>query len=59
LSVSLLTCAFSKSFSPVVGDGLAALYGNGTLLVSWFTYRSARPRPFVRTEMPSGIESKR
>jgi hypothetical protein len=37
LSVSLLTCALSKSFSPLAAVGAAGLYGNGTLPVSWFT----------------------
>jgi hypothetical protein len=59
LSLSRLTCALSKSFSPLAAVGAAALYGNGTLLVSWFTKTSARPRRRVRTEIPSGMASNR
>ena len=43
LRISRLTCALSKSFSPLAAVGAAVLYGNGTLLVSWFTKRSTRP----------------
>ena len=43
LRISRLTCALSKSFSPLAAVGAVALYGNGTLLVSWFTKRSALP----------------
>ena len=35
LTVSRLTCALSKSFSPLAAVGAAVTYGNGTLLVSW------------------------
>jgi hypothetical protein len=59
LRISWLTWALSKSFSPFAAVGAAWLYGNGTLLVSWFTNRSTRPCPRVLTEMPSGIDSKR
>ena len=54
-----VTWALSKSFSPFAAVGAAELYGNGTLLVSWFTNRSTRPCPRVLSEMPSGIDSKR
>ena len=37
LSLSRLTCALSKSFSPLASVGAVELYGNGTLLVSWLT----------------------
>ena len=59
LRIRWLTCALSKSFSPLAAVGVAGLYGNGTLLVSWFTNRSTRPWPRVLTEIPSGIASKR
>src|SRR5512132_3830023 len=39
--------------------GLAALNGNGTLLVSWFTKRSTLPWPRTRREIPSGMASNR
>ena len=59
LSLSWLTCALSKSFSPFAAVGAAVTYGNGTLLVSWLMYRSTVPRPRGRTEIPSGIDSNR
>ena len=59
LRISRLTCALSKSFSPLAAVGAAVTYGNGTLLVSWFTKRSTLPWPRVRTEIPSGMASNR
>ena len=59
LSLSRLTCALSKSFSPLVSFGFALTNGNGTLPVSWFTKRSTVPLPRVRREIPSGMDSNR
>ena len=58
-SIRALTCELSKSLSPFAAVGVAELNGNGTLLVSWFTYTSTRPLPRVRREIPSGMDSNR
>ena len=58
-SSSRLTCELSKSFSPLAAVGAVGLYGNGTLPVSWFTNSSTSWWPRFRTEIPSGIDSKR
>ena len=61
LSVSRLTCAFSKSFcefASVVGVGGVG-NGNGTSDVSWFTNASTRLLSCRRSEIPSGIDSNR
>src|SRR4029450_7556262 len=57
--ISALTCELSKSLSPLYAVGVAVLNGNGTLLVSWFTYTSTRPLPRFRREIPSGRASNR
>jgi hypothetical protein len=58
-TINRLTWALSKSLSLLSAVGAAVTNGNGTLLVSWFTNRSTRPWPRGRTEIPSGMASKR
>jgi hypothetical protein len=52
----LLTSELVKSLEPLPLPPLN-VYGNGTVEVSWFTYRSTVPLPFAESAIPSGIDS--